>query len=223
VTVQCTCGKRLGLSDALIGKTIKCPKCREEIFVSPSAQTLPKAPAKKARETIHISGGLMALAAIVILLAGGTLTLKLGPMRVWNQWEGMNAKAAGDITDVVSFALQAYMSQIHLYNPTKSHRQPAVDGPISFKPPFLVMSMPEKVPFAGMSNQGQFVGFYHPATGEIEADIAYGGREVAGLIVTQRAAGVFHITGRDANGSPQAEVDGTSLAIYYPPPTPDEP
>jgi hypothetical protein len=78
------------------------------------------------------------------------------------------------------------------------------------------MSMPEKVAFFGKSNQGDFKGYYHPASGEIEADVAYGGISFAGAVDLARATGKFHMTGRMANGFPQAEVNGTPIKIVWP-------
>jgi len=102
-----------------------------------------------------------------------------------------------------------------MYNP-KQRTTPAVDGPVHFFRPTLVMSMPEKVRFFGMTSQGQFQGYYHPATGEIDADVAYGGMTFAGAVALAKSTGIFHMTGRMANGFPQAEVNGVPLKIVAP-------
>lgn len=221
-TAQCACGKRIGVSDALIGKTIKCPQCGEKVVVSASAQAARKAPVQSGRESIaqhiHLSGGLVTTVVLFVLIGSGVLALKLGPMRAWSQWQAMSQKAEGEVNDVVSFALQAYLSEAKLYNPTKSNHRPSVDGSIDFDMPWMVMSLPEKVGFVGLSDQGKFAGYYDTRTGEIDADIGYGGGEVGGLIMTKGITGVFHITGRDVDGNPQAESDGNPLKIFYPPP-----
>jgi DNA-directed RNA polymerase subunit RPC12/RpoP len=214
---QCSCGKRTSVSDALVGNYINCPRCGASVLVAGAPKPDSKASAKKELPAIHISPGMMRL--IQVLIIGGVITtvIRLGPVRVHNQWDAMGPKAEGEVEDVVSFAIQAYLSEQQLYNPRKSLGRPSVDGGVNFVIPIWALTMPEKLKFFGLTQQGRFVGYYHTGTGEIEADIAYGGRTVGGLLVAVRATDQFHITGRDVNGSPQAEVDGTPLTIVYPP------
>jgi DNA-directed RNA polymerase subunit RPC12/RpoP len=218
---QCACGKRIGVSDALVGKTVKCPECGEKVVVGGGGAKPRSSPAQHEGPQLHISPGLIGVALVLVLGVGGTVLLKMGPIRVANQWGAISHKADGEVNDVVSFALQAYLSQHHMYNPTKSNRRPGVDGDVNFDFPYLVMSMPERVPFTGLTDQGKFAGYYRPATGELDADISIGGSEVGGLMVMRSATDVFHIKGRDVNGNPQAESDGTPLTIYYPLADPD--
>lgn len=219
ITVQCSCGKRMGLSDALAGKTIKCPACGDPIHVT-AAPPLPagRKPAKKqnAAPAIYISKGkIIAASSLAIGLILG-LMFYFGPVRVWNQWENIGGKAGDDVSSVISFGLQAYLSQQGDYNPRSAHNAPAVDGPVSFFRPTLVMSMPEKVTFFGKSTQGDFKGQYNTRTGDIEADVAYGGMTFAGAVDLAKATGKFHMTGRMSNGFPQAEINGTPITIVWP-------
>jgi hypothetical protein len=208
----------MGLSDALAGKTIKCPACGDPLQVTAAPKSAARTPVKKpsASPAIYISKG--KIIAAVSLVIGLTLGLMFyfGPVRVWNQWENIGGKAGDDVSNVIAFGLQAYLSQQGDYNPRNAHNAPAVDGPVHFFRPTLVMSMPEKVKFFGKSTQGDFVGYYNTQTGDIEADVAYGGMTFAGVVDLAKATNKFHMTGRMANGFPQAEINGTPLTIVWP-------
>jgi hypothetical protein len=220
ITVQCSCGKRMGLSDALAGKTIKCPACGDPLTVTGmAAPASARKPAKKesASPAIYISKGKIILLATLACLGIICLVTYLGPVRARSQWEDIGGKADDDVTNVVSFGLQAYLSEQGEYDPSRSGGgQPAVDGHVAFFWPYLVMSMPERIRFFGKTTQGDFKGYYYTKTGEIEADVAYGGMTFAGMVNLAKATGQFHMTGRVANGFPQAEVNGTPIKIVWP-------
>src|ERR1700728_3732012 len=211
ITVQCGCGKRMGVSEDLAGKTVKCPACGDAIAVPAPRAGSPgggRTAAKKtaAAPAIYISKGkivgLVSLAALVVL----GLMFYLGPMRVWNQWEQVGPQAQSDIGNVIEFGMKAFLSQQGMYDQAKDSHGPSVDTDnIHFFRPTLVMSMPESVTFFGASNQGAFKGHYHPATGEIDADVQYGGMTFAGMVSLAKAGGSFHMTGRMNNGQPEAE------------------
>jgi hypothetical protein len=230
ITVQCSCGKRVGVADALIGKNIRCPKCGEPIAVRAPVAAAPgkTPPGKKIKQaaaampSVSINYGLVALIGLVLLIVAGILAAYFGPVKVWHQWEDIGSQAQSDVNDVVSFGLQAYLSTNHMYNPRLESHRPEVDGVVGFFRPFLVMSMPDKVKFFGRTSQGPFEGYYHPQTHEIEATISYGATSRLsfggnGPNMDEKTAGSFQITGRDNNGVPEAELDGQKMAIYYPP------
>jgi len=224
INVQCSCGKRMGLSDALAGKTIKCPQCGDAIVVAAAAAPAAgKKPAVKqsGSPAVYISTGKIVAAASLLIAVILGIMFYMGPVRVWHQWEDVGPKAESDVTDVLTFGLQAYLSENGMYNPASPHSGPAVDH-VSFFRPTLVMSMPGKVAFFGKSNQGDFKGYYHPGSGEIEADVAYGGLSFAGAVDLAKSIGTFHMTGRMANGFPQAEVAGTPIKIIWPEKNKDE-
>jgi hypothetical protein len=243
ITVQCPCGRRTTVGDALAGKSIRCPQCGQSVAVgaAPTAgKTQPRASApprgataqprgktplqirrENAVPALHIETGLLIKVGVATALVVLILLAYFGPVRVWNQWEQIGPKAQNDISDVVSFALQAYLSQNGMYDPAKTHSQPGVQGNIGFFRPFLSMAMPDAVKFFGRTNQGPFQGTFNPRNGEINATISYGA--VSHLAfgsdtgLKETVAGSFQITGREQNGAPQAEMNGTKLTIYYPP------
>lgn len=214
----------MGLSDALAGKTIKCPACGDPIVVAAAgAPAAGKKPAAKQNENpaVYVSKGkIVAMASIAVVFILGIMFYR-GPVQVWHQWENIGPKAESDVSDVLTFGLQAYLSEVGMYNPASPHSGPAVDH-VSFFRPTLVMSMPEKVAFFGKSNQGDFKGYYHPGSGEIEADVNYGGISFAGAVDLAKSIGTFHMTGRMANGFPQAEVNGTPIKVVWPEKNKDE-
>ena len=152
---------------ALAGKTIKCPACGDRLQVTAAPPSRrPRTPVKKdsASPAIYISKG--KIIAVAFARRGVMLGLifYFGPVRVWNQWEDIGGKAGDDVSNVITFGLQAYLSQQGEYNPRDAHSAAAVDGPVHFFRPTLAMSMPEKVKFFGKSTQGDIPGFYHPST-----------------------------------------------------------
>lgn len=215
ITVQCGCGKKLTVGDAMAGKTLNCPKCGNPVFVSAAPQASGARPKQSVNPKVTISAGTIIGVIVAILVVVGGLTFYFGPMKVWNQWEAIGSKAEDDVQTVLTFGLQAYLSEQGDYDPSKSHQTPNVSEGVTFFRPSFAMSMPEKVKFVGKSNQGDFSGFYHPATGEIEADIETGGYAFAGMVNISKATGKFHMTGRMKDKQAQAEVDGKSLKIVY--------
>jgi hypothetical protein len=95
---------------------------------------------------------------------------------------------------------------------------PHADGPVVFLPPIMSFSMPQWIVFRGKTTQGNFVGKYNPKTGDVEAVVEYGGYSFAGMVDIAKATGKFNMTGRMANGFPQAEIDGKPIQIYNGPP-----
>jgi hypothetical protein len=221
VNVRCDCGMRTGVSDALVGKSIRCPQCGENILVTaPAVSPSKKKPAKIRKPelpAVHVSSGTILLLVVFVCGIAATLFFKLGPSRVWREWDQLQPKATDQITDVVSFALQAYLSQHGLYDPTHFNSRPSVNGPINFIEPYMALTLPRKMVFNGKTDQGDFVGSYDTQTGEITAEVAYGGRTFGGLVTLNHATNWFNMTGREVNGVPQAECDGVKLTIYYPP------
>jgi hypothetical protein len=244
ITVQCPCGRRTTVGDPLAGKSIRCPQCGQSVAVGAAAAPVGKTPSRAsapprgaaaqprgptplqmrrqaAVPVVHIESGLLIKGGIAAALVGLILLAYFGPVRVWNQWEQIGPKAQNDISDVVSFALQAYMSQNGMFDPGKTRNQPGVVSNIGFFRPFLSMTMPDAVKFFGRTNQGPFQGTYNPRNGEINANISYGA--VSHLAfgsdtgVKETVAGSFQITGREQNGAPEAEMNGTKLTIYFPP------
>jgi len=71
------------------------------------------------------------------------------------------------------------------------------------------------VKFVGKSNQGDFSGYYFPATGEIEADMDFGGYAFGGMVNISKSTGKFHMTGRMRDKQPVAEADGHPLKVVY--------
>jgi ribosomal protein S27E len=214
IAVQCGCGKRMGLSETLAGKAVKCPACGERIMVpAGGAATAPGGRRPVAKKP---AGKIIGVVSLVVVIALGA-TFYFGPVSVWHQWEDVGPKAQSQIEDVLEFSLKAYLSQQGMYNPAKDRQGPSVDAEdIHFFRPTLVMSMPESVTFFGKSNQGDFKGHYHPATGEIDADVAFGGMTFGGEVTLAKSIGQFHITGREKDGQPSAEVNGVPLKIVYP-------
>jgi len=230
ITVQCDCGKRTSVGDPLAGKTIRCPACRSEVYVPHGAPTTTAvAGARKAAAAgpaIQMSGG-----SAVLLSVGGVvgiilLVLFLGPVRVRHEWTAMGSKPEDTVQNVVDVALKAFCSQHGGYNPRHPNHAPGVIG-AGVDGPWFAFSMPDKVPCGGTTNQGKFLGYYHPKTGEVEIyRLEYGGYSYDGMVVMGKPS-FFKMTGRiGPDGQPQAEdvTSGTpkKLTIYFPPPSADE-
>jgi DNA-directed RNA polymerase subunit RPC12/RpoP len=216
ITVTCGCGKRLTVGDAMAGKTLRCPTCGNAVLVSAAPQAAGAKPKKSVNPKVTVSPATIIYVVVAAALVTCGALFYFGPMRVWNQWEEIGSKAEDDVSSVLAFALQAYLSEQGDYDPSKAHGMPQVDGKdIQFQRPFLAMSMPEKVKFVGKSNQGDFSGYYHPGTGEIDADVEFGGYAFAGQVNIRKATGSFHMTGRVRDKQPQVEVNGKSAQIRY--------
>ena len=217
LTVQCACGKRMGVSDALAGRTVRCPKCGESVFVSGAAAS-PAAAGRKqqAAPALYMSKGkIVALAALGVLLVIG-IVFYLGPMRVSSQWSAMEPKAGGSIRNLITFALRGFLSERGEFDPGKPRFAPSIGSQdISYFQPLLAMSMPEKVSFIGKSSQGTFSGTYDTRSGEVDADVSYGGYSIAGLVDVKKPTGKFHMVGREVNGRPDVEIDGKKVKNVY--------
>jgi hypothetical protein len=220
IVAQCECGKKTQVADVLAGKTIKCTRCGKPMVVPAASGPTPASVAKAKKQSspaVYVSAGKILAAISALAIAILATLFFVGPYRVWHQWDAIGPKAGDQVSDVVGFALKAYLSTTGAYDPTRSHHIPGVDYPPQFYRPLLNMSMPKKVDFSGKSNQGDYSGKYDTTTGEIEADVAYGGMSIAGLVDLSKSIGKFHITGREVNdGKPEAEMNGTKMTIFYP-------
>lgn len=215
ITVTCSCGKKLTVGDGLAGKTLNCPKCGNGVFVSAAPQASSARPKKDVTPKVTVSPGTILFVSIGAILTICALTFYFGPMKVWNQWEALGSKAQDDVHSVVTFGLQAYLSEQGGYDPGKAHHTPTVEGDITFFRPTLAMSMPDRVPFLGKTNQGDFKGYYYPATGNVEADVDFGGQAFAGMVNLSKSTGQFHMTGRMKDGHAVAESGGKELKLVY--------
>ncbi len=220
IVAQCGCGKRVAVADALAGRTIRCPACGDPISVGEAAPApVGRAARKKAASpVVYISlGKIIAVICLGVAVVCGIL-VAIGPIRVWNQWETIGPTADENVKDVISYALAAEMSQQGMYDPAVDTHMPSVGDDVLFYRPIWVLGMPDRVKFEGHSSEGPFDGWYHPATGEIEANISYGGASVlGGMIQVAKAPLKFSITGRKKDGQVTAETNGQALTIYYPP------
>jgi len=215
INVRCQCGFKATVADGLAGKTLRCPKCNERIAVG-TATIAPNPQAKKFQpraSSVSISRGQITAVAIIVALAVAGSIFYFGPVRTWTQWGQLEPTATTQVSDVVLFGLEAYLSQQGLYDPAFEHNSPQINGPINFFPPLLEMHMPDKIGFVGTTTQGTFHGNYDVKTGEVEATVEYGGYTVAGMASVRSATGSFQMTGREINGVPQAESNGQSLHI----------
>lgn len=231
IPVVCECGKRTTVGDPLAGKTIRCPACGSEVYVPKGAPTT--AQITNARKTaaagsaIQMSGGSAILIGLVVTVGIVLLVLFLGPIRVHHEWNALGSKPQDTVQNVVDFALKAYCSRTGGYDPRHPNRAPGVLG-AGVDGPWFAFSMPDKVPCGGMTNQGKFLGYYHPKTGEVEIyRLEYGGYSNDGLILIGKPTGFIKATGRiGPDGQPQAEdvTSGTpkKLTIYFPPASSDD-
>jgi hypothetical protein len=224
INVQCSCGNRTQVSDALAGRTIRCRACGQPVAVKALKPGAGKAPVKQQGRagTVVISQG--QVTALVVLAVLGTIgaTFYFGPVRTWQRWNQMEPTASNQVQDVVLYGLQAYLSENGEYDPAFQHLAPQIDGPVSWFPPVAAMRLPDQMAFLGRTNQGVYSGMYDTRTGEIQAKVEYGGYSVAGLVTARAATGSFNMTGRENNGIPQAEVNGVSLHMISHPRAPSQ-
>lgn len=213
INVLCGCGKRTMVSDALIGKMMRCPGCGNEVAVVAGGAAKGKrgGKAQQAGPAFELSSGqkmLVGVGIVLILLGAGFF---FGPMRVWSQWSDVKTKATQNVQDLVIDSLREKMKE-EVLDPMAHRRQPVVESSdLSFFEPYLAFSMPETVAFIGKSNQGTFSGNYNVRTGEVDATVSFGGYSVAGLVDVKRPTGNFHLVGRMVNGKPEMEIDGKKV------------
>jgi hypothetical protein len=214
ITVQCSCGKRTAVSDALAGKSIRCPACGEGVFVAASAPAPGRAGAKgkQAGPGFELSGGqkvALWVIGILLVLGGGFYA---GPVRVWQQWSALEPKASQNIQDLVIDSLNQHMKDEDP-DPMTRRRKPSVERhDITFFTP-MALTMPQKVGFIGKSNQGTFSGDYNPRTGEVDATVSYGGFTVGGLVDVGKPRGTFHLVGRVVDSKREFEIDGKKTEV----------
>ena len=218
ITVQCGCGKRTAVSDALAGKSIRCPACGEGVFVAASApgsaggKSGAGARGKQAGPGFELSGGQKVALWVIggLLLIGGVFYV--GPVRVWQQWGAMEPKASEDVRDLVIYSLNEHMKEENP-DPRMRRRQPSVErGDLSFFTP-MALTMPQKVGFFGKSSQGTFSGNYSTGTGEVDATVSYGGLTLSGMVDVSRPKGTLHVVGRVVDGKRDVEIDGKKTVI----------
>lgn len=223
ISIKCThCGKALRVPDDRLGKLAKCPVCGDTFTVLPANSVVgggPVVPQKQKfaeHSGLSISPGLLITCGIVIAIIGVVSLIVFGPVRVWHEWEALQPHAEATVDDVCTRGLQSYESHLPWFDPKKDKvmarvRQVAFDFmPFSWK-------MPDQIPFAGVSNEGQFTGIYYPTTGEVSIDAEVGAVTFEGLAQdVHKGNGKIKITGREKNGNLTAEVDGKDATVLTP-------
>ena len=120
--------------------------------------------------------------------------------------------------DVTTRGLQSHLSKQGLYNPRKGNTTSPQATEVMFFRPTMVMSMPDKVDFNGVSNMGPFKGTYNPHKREVECELAIGGGVgIPGSGGKKSAGESIHITGRVTAAGMTAEVDGKNAVLVMPP------
>lgn len=263
------CGKVLKVKDAWSGKTLKCPGCSKTFKVGgdggavsgaagggvsrrvgpqPSAPR-PAGPPQRVK-TVEPRAGRFAFNWGVLAIIGGLSLIPIaiavfliGPRRAMKHWDAHRVQADDDVRTLVEHAIRAEASHAGTWNPNVAiGGTPRVED-LNFHPEMMVLSMPETVHFAGITNGGKFDGDYTYATREIRGNLTIGGITLGGVHIdaegvtmpggqTEKspiglpkrgAANVSHaLTGRLINGVPQIELDGKRLDIYYPPKRTDD-
>jgi hypothetical protein len=218
ITATCPkCAKMLRVRDELVGKKLRCPGCGTSFEARATPAPAGRPVTRKVDQTgpkVAIAWGPIIVGALVLAVVVGIIAFIRGPVRVNREWEAIGGKAQDDVIDVVTHALRAYASREGMYDPNKTSGPSAQE--VLFIMDRFVMSMPEAVPFKGGSDQGQFTGKYHPANGEVEAQVDIGG----GLTLSgqvKKGDITLNVTGRVKDGKPTVEIDGKKAEIYYPP------
>jgi hypothetical protein len=219
ITATCPkCRKKLSVRDELVGKKLRCPGCGNNFeATNTSADRARPALAQKEKGSggIAISWGPVLIIAGVLLVIGGIIAFIAGPRRVRGQWEAIGSKAGDDVVNVLDHGLRVYLSNEGMWNPNKPGNDPRVEDPMFIFDPF-VMSMPDRVPFRGGTNQGPYEGKYQPNSGEVEATLDVGGgMTLTGQVLPGQAK--VTITGRNKDGKITVQINGKPMEIKYPP------
>ncbi len=220
---QCPgCGKLLKTNDELLGKKIKCPGCGEAYVAKAKGyQTAnQKAVAAKQGGGLHISPAIAVLLSLLIIIPTIMAVWYFGPGAARTAWSKQEPEATDEVTDMVAYVLQVYVAELDLGEGVLVNMDTKVIGAGFFYPTFA-FTVPEKIAFVGTSKQGQFTGFYHPATREIEADIDFGGAALELVGVTRKPKSQIHATGREIKGTLTAEIDGKPAVMPQPKPKKD--
>ena len=228
-SVSCdACGKRLTVRDELLAKKLKCPACGATFFAGEAPEAAPPSPAMAAASMmstrrggpavaektprLHVSKSVILVVVLAVVLPTTFLLWKVGPGAARAEWEKREPDATLAVRDVVDRVLQAYLSQHGMYNPAKAHATPqSLD--VTFVPPALYWSVPQKVGFAGVSTTGAFGGTFYPATGEVEVDVEVDGVTLPSGVVVSRGETRVHATGRNKDGKLTAEIDGKPAEV----------
>jgi len=215
MNAQCACGKRMVVSDALVGKTIRCSSCGNTVLVKGAPIVAGKP--QQANPSFYISPTTITLAVVVGGLLVTGLLFYFGPMRASRQWEAMDQKATGSVRNMIVFALKVYTSANGNWDPSKPGNTPWIEShDVQWNRPMMSWGLPRKIEFVGKSNRGSFSGLYDTESGEIEADVLWGGRTIAGMVDLAKTQGGFHMLGKEINGKdPEVTVDGKPLKIVY--------
>jgi len=233
MNVKCGCGKRMVVSDALAGKSVRCSACGEMIFCQADKNAPPSAkgarPSSKGAKpgspaaaksqndaSMYVSPGMIIAGVVVAILLLVGLIFYFGPVRVGHQWDAIDMQARNTVMNVVTYALKAKLSEEGEYDP--AHHSPAIErSDLTFDRPLLAMSLPKRIRFDGKSNNGGFTGYYDTETGEVEADVECGGYTVAGMVNLKKPTNQFHMTAKEVNNDPVVQIEGKPAKIIPPP------
>ena len=235
IVAKCACGKRIGVADALAGRTVRCPACGEGVLVTPAAAASPggggpRSPAAVAQArraanaspAVTVSPGIIIAAVVGVALVAIVCVLYFGPWRTGQQWAAMAPQANTTVTDVVMFALQAHQSSAVLDGADRGPggvsvgKAPAIEGPAVFVPPMGAFSLPRRIVVSGRTSQGGYIGTYDTVNGEVAVTLEVGGYTVGGMADLHKPTGKIQVVGREQNGVVTAESDGQPMTITVP-------
>jgi hypothetical protein len=196
ISVTCKCGKKLKVKDEWAGKRWKCPTCSATFQIpAPGIVAVKGKPKREAKApAIHFSPTAIVFISLAVLIPTLIFLARIGPIKAQHDWDRISEQADYDVRDVMTRALQAWLSIHTDYNPRDPRLAPTASSP-TFAVTAWMFSVPDPVGFIGKTREGIYHGLYGTRSGEIDAQMLCGGQEV-------------HVTGHVRNGNIESFIDG---------------
>jgi hypothetical protein len=120
---------------------------------------------------IHISPGLAAIVALVVIIPTTIFVVKQGPVKANAEWADMHPAAENNIISQLTRALHHEYRVNGLNGVNADVLLHTKATTITFDEPPIMFALPDSMTIQGFTTEGQFRGEFHPRTLTFDADV----------------------------------------------------
>ncbi|HSV15091.1 MAG TPA: hypothetical protein VLI90_12605 [Tepidisphaeraceae bacterium] len=155
-------------------------------------------PASAGAPRFSMSPGMIVLVVLAILIPSTITWVKLGPMKAAEEWNKISSIAEDNISGQIARSLLSQRAKLGFDVRDVKYMPKTTNFQFDESKAFMMIKMPETVPFQGKTTDGNFYGTFHPKTMQFEADV-------------EMMDGKHKLTGSASESDTSLAIDGTAV------------